>query len=73
MFLACGQLNITPKKIAVQIPHRERYLSKYTRHSKIIQNLHVFILWPFTYHSKKQHLSKSTHGKRASKISHLAM
>ncbi len=43
-FLTCGQLNITPKKIAVQIPHRERYLSKYTRHSDIIQNLHVFIL-----------------------------
>jgi hypothetical protein len=25
------------------------------------------------YHSKKQYLSKSTHGKRASKISHLVM
>ncbi len=51
-FLTCGQLNIMPKKIAVRIPHRERYLSKYTHHSKIVQNLHIFILWPFTYHSK---------------------
>ncbi len=37
---------ITPKKIAVQIQHRNCYLSKYTRHSTIIQNLHIFILWP---------------------------
>jgi hypothetical protein len=73
MFLTCGQLNITPKKIAVQIPPQKRYLSKYTRHSEIIQNLHIFILWLFTYHSEKQYLSKSTHRKRASKISHLAM
>ncbi len=31
-FLTCGQLNITPKKIAVQIPHRVCLLSKSTRH-----------------------------------------
>ncbi len=71
-FLTCGQLNITPK-IAVQIPHRVCLLSKSTRHFWLRQNLHVFILWPFKYHSKKQYLSKSTHGNRASVISHLAM
>ncbi len=45
-FLTCGQKNNTPKKIAVQIQHRKCYQSKYTRHSTIVQNLHVFILWP---------------------------
>ncbi len=29
-FSTCGQLNITLKKIAVQIPPQKRYLSKYT-------------------------------------------
>jgi hypothetical protein len=53
-FLTCGQLNTTQKKIAVQIPQQECLLLIYTCHREIIQNLHVFILWPFKYHSKKQ-------------------
>jgi hypothetical protein len=53
-FLTCGQLNPTPKKIAVQIPHRVCLLSKYTCHRGFRQNLHIFILLPFKYHSKKK-------------------
>jgi hypothetical protein len=60
MFLTCGQLNLTPKIIAVQIPHRVCLLSKYTHHRGFRQNLHVFILWPFKYHSEK-HCCQNIH------------
>jgi hypothetical protein len=35
------QVKYHTKKIAVQIPHRECLLSKYTHHRAIMQNLHV--------------------------------